>query len=278
MTMFETFEVERYPSHIQEMDPVTIEEPLEIRIRAGTILQRIAVTMRTPGHDLELALGFLFGEGVIRSRSEVLGQRSSRANEIEIELDPTSKLDLKRFERNFYVSSSCGVCGKSSLEAVWEQTRYCDQTGPGTGPFIQAELISSLPGLLREKQLAFSKTGSLHGSGLFSTEGKLLSAMEDVGRHNALDKIIGSAWMSEQLPLDQTLLLLSGRVSFELMQKAAMAGIRIIAAVGAPSSLAVSLAKEFDLTLIGFVREKRFNIYHGSWRLRGITRGQPENP
>jgi FdhD protein len=260
-----------------DTDQVAVEEPLEIRLRknGSPSVHRIAVTMRTPDdnpeHDLELALGFLFGEGIIRSRSEIVGHRLEK-NQVEIELRTTLDADtIRRYERSFFVSSSCGVCGKSSIEAVWETTRGCDRTGPGTGPFVKAQGILSLPERLRAAQLAFARTGGLHGAGLFSTQGELLCAREDVGRHNALDKVIGYALLQDsarlRLPLENSLLALSGRISFELMQKAAMAGIRVIVAVGAPSSLAVELAQELDLTLIGFVREGRLNIYHGEWRI-----------
>jgi FdhD protein len=257
-----------------EIDEVAIEEPLEIRLvhfsrgrgQAQPNRNRIAVTMRTPGHDLELALGFLYSESILTSPDEILSFHRG-PNLIELTLSPSCRIDPERFQRRFYVSSSCGVCGKSSIDEVWEQARHCDRTGPGTHPFISAELIAELPKRLRDAQEGFSRTGGLHASGLFSESGDLLVLREDVGRHNALDKVIGRAFLNRQLPLDHTVLALSGRVSFELMQKAAMAGIRVITAVGAPSSLAVRLAQEFDLTLIGFVRNQRFNIYHGDWRI-----------
>lgn len=257
-----------------EVDDIAIEEPLEIRLTHFTRdrgqprqnRHRVAITMRTPGHDLELAAGFLFSESILKSPSEIHSYRKG-PNLIELALSPHCRIDVTRIQRQFYVSSSCGVCGKTSIEEVSELARHCDRSAPGSYPFVSAQLISEFPSLLRDAQEGFARTGGLHASGLFTVDGDLILAREDVGRHNALDKIIGRAFLNGLLPLDRAVLVLSGRVSFELMQKAAMAGIRVIIAVGAPSSLAVQLAKEFDLTLIGFVRDRRFNIYHGDWRV-----------
>jgi FdhD protein len=222
--------------------------------------------MRTPGNDQELAAGYLYSESILKAPQEILSYRLGE-NLIELALSPHCRIDLKRVQRQSYISSSCGVCGKTSIEAVSELAHHCDRSAPGSYPFIPAEIISELPNLLRDAQEGFARTGGLHASALFDERGNLILAREDVGRHNALDKVIGRAFLDGLLPLDRSILVLSGRVSFELVQKAAMAGIRVIVAVGAPSSLAVQLAKEFDLTLIGFVRNQRFNIYHGEWRI-----------
>jgi FdhD protein len=254
-------------------DALAVEEPLEIRLGQKTV----SITMRTPGNDLELATGFLFTEGLIQSADQILeikncGPALSQAqsqNVVRVELRPEVKIDLKRLERHFYTSSSCGVCGKTSIEALQVKNNYFIPPGENSkGPFVSSELIHDLPRRLRESQAVFDRTGGLHASALFSLEGRELCVREDVGRHNALDKLIGWACLENGLPLDEAVLLVSGRASFELIQKAVTAGIRIFAAVGAPSSLAVELARESNLTLLGFVREQRFNIYHGEWRIR----------
>jgi FdhD protein len=255
-------------------DTLAVEEPLEIRLGQKTV----SITMRTPGNDLELATGFLFTEGLIQSVSQILeikncGPAISQAqsqNVVRVELRPEVKIDLKRLERHFYTSSSCGVCGKTSIEALQVKNNYPLPPGENeNGPFVSSQLIHDLPKRLRESQAVFDRTGGLHASALFSLDGRELCIREDVGRHNALDKIIGWACLENKLPLDQAILFVSGRASFELIQKAVTAGIRIFAAVGAPSSLAVELARESNLTLLGFVREQKFNIYHGEWRIRG---------
>lgn len=257
------------------IDALAIEEPLEIRVGQKTV----SITMRTPGHDVELAAGFLFTEGLIQNSDQILEikscgpalSQSQSQNVVRVELRPEVKLDLKRLERHFYTSSSCGVCGKTSIEALQVKNNYAVSPGPNdTGPFVSSALIHQLPHRLRESQAVFDRTGGLHASALFSVDGTQLCIREDVGRHNALDKLIGWAMLRDLLPLDQMILLVSGRASFELIQKACSAGIRIFAAVGAPSSLAVELAKESNLTLLGFVRDQRFNIYHGDWRIRPL--------
>jgi FdhD protein len=254
-------------------DTLAVEEPLEIRVGQKTV----SITMRTPGHDLELATGFLFTEGLIQSADQILemkncGPAKSEAqsqNVVRVELRPEVKIDLKRLERHFYTSSSCGVCGKTSIEALRVKNNYSIEAGANNkGPFASSKLIHDLPHKLRESQTVFDRTGGLHASALFSLDGRELCVREDVGRHNALDKLIGWACSENLLPLDQAVLFVSGRASFELIQKAVTAGVRIFAAVGAPSSLAVELARESNLTLLGFVRDERFNIYHGGWRIR----------
>lgn len=257
-------------------DLLAVEEPLEIRIGYGTENERqqksISVTMCTPGSDFELATGFLFTEGIIKSKNDILSTRyftginttENKDNIVLVELQPGVVFDAKKIERHFYTSSSCGVCGKSSIDAVkniFENDPVSDNIK------IDAPVIIELPELLRKRQEVFEDTGGLHASALFNLQGKLLLLREDVGRHNALDKLVGAALSAGDLPLDQHILLLSGRASFELIQKAAMAGIRIVCAVGAPSSLAVEMAKEFKMTLVGFLRDKRFNIYSGEQRI-----------
>lgn len=264
---------DRAPKQTCVMDEVAIEDPLEIRVihfskeRKKQIRTRIAITMRTPGSDLELASGFLYNESLLKSPHDIL-KVQQRPNLLEFMLSPSCNLEIERLQRYSYVSSSCGICGKQSIEQVWKQTQQCDSSGYGTGPFISSQIISQLSEKLYKAQKIFARTGGLHASGLFSDKGELLLVREDIGRHNALDKVIGRAFLDRLLPLDCAILMLSGRISFELMQKAAMAGIRMIVAVGAPSTLAVKIAQELDLTLIGFAKEQRFNIYHGEWRVK----------
>jgi FdhD protein len=243
-------DVVRLPGRTETRDAVAVEEPLEIRING----EPVAVTMRTPGHDEELALGFCLTEG--------LGPRSAAppadlaANTVEVVADRTPAA------RNFYTSSSCGVCGKGALEAVAVEA-------PGVESDLQvaAGFVSALPEQLRAAQAAFAATGGLHATGLFSADGGLLCAREDVGRHNAMDKVIGWAFAEGRLPLAQAILCVSGRLSFELVQKAAVAGCPVLAAVGAPSSLAVELADDRGVTLCGFVRDGRVNVYTEAWRI-----------
>lgn len=265
----------------QELDSLAIEEPLEIRLAYDLpdktrAKKTVSITMRTPGHDFDLALGFLFTEGMICSFADIdsikhCGPAINRAktqNIVIVELKPGLKMDLGRLsslDRHFYTSSSCGVCGKTSIEALKIQSPYGEIKDALS---VSAKWIHSLPEELRKSQLVFLNTGGLHASGLFSEQmGKPIMVREDVGRHNALDKLIGQCFLKEMLPLSNFTLLVSGRASFELVQKASMAGIKIMAAVGAPSSLAVELAAEVDMTLLGFVRNQRFNIYHGEQRV-----------
>lgn len=257
-------------------DVLAAEEPLEIRLGYGPADQRqhrtLSITMRTPGHDFELAAGFLFTEGIIRSRQDLQGviycpdveKEEERENVVRAELAPTASPDLPRLERHFYTSSSCGVCGKTSIEAV--HAAACPVL-PAAGPYVPAGVLHQLPERQRAAQDLFEQTGGLHAAALFSPEGELLLLREDVGRHNALDKVIGAALFQELLPLHNAVLLVSGRASFELVQKAAVAGIPVLAAVGAPSSLAVSAARDFGMTLCGFVRQNRYNIYCHDWRI-----------
>jgi FdhD protein len=257
-------------------DLLAAEEPLEIRLGFGSSDERrqksISVTMRTPGHDFELALGFLFSEGIIKNKEDVSQIRYCTSdtdngdNIVRVELKEQVIPDLQKLERHFYTSSSCGICGKASIESI--RTICPSSSGEKDDLSFNAAFIYQLPALLRKQQNIFDHTGGLHASALFDEDGNLLFVREDAGRHNALDKLIGAALASGMLPLNHHVLLLSGRASFELIQKAAMAGVRVVAAVGAPSSLAVQAAKEFNMTLIGFLRDQRFNIYSGEERIK----------
>lgn len=251
-------------------DIVVVEEPLEIRLaRTGEPGpgRAISITMRTPGHDVELAVGFLHGEGLIRSKSEIASARicGPTGNVVRVELAAGVPLDLARLERNFYTSSSCGVCGKASLEAVQEMLPIRAVTSATT---ISAGLLSTLVARARSTQDVFQETGGLHASSLFDEKGFLLATYEDVGRHNALDKLVGARLMEDALPLSGCVLLLSGRASFELLQKAAAAGVPVVAAVGAPSSLAIDLAERTGILLVGFLRDASFNVYTHRERLQ----------
>ena len=254
-------------------DAVAVEEPLEIRlgrvIDGQLRLQPVSITMRTPGDDYELAAGFLFTEGILQSNAQVreivhCGKGKVATNTLRVELAAGVEVDMTRLERNFYTTSSCGVCGKTSLAAL---ATGAHPVSPPEGFTVDAQLIDELPERLQQQQHAFRSTGGLHASALFSRTGELLGLREDVGRHNALDKLIGSRFLAGTLPANDTILFLSGRASFELLQKAVMAGIPVVGAVGAPSSLAIAAAQEFGVTLLGFVRGQRFNVYTGRERL-----------
>jgi FdhD protein len=243
----------RLPEGRKELDSVAIEEPLEIRIDG----RPVAVTMRTPGHDEELALGFCLSEG-LRPASASLPEDLA-ANTVEVD---APGFDPVRLQRSFYTSSSCGVCGKGALDAVAVDAPRADSELR-----VAPALVSSLPERLGELQAAFAATGGLHATGLFDAFGELLCLREDVGRHNAMDKVIGWAFVNDLLPLADKLLCVSGRLSFELVQKAAVAGCPVLVAVGAPSSLAVELAADRGITLCGFVRGERINVYSEAWRI-----------
>jgi FdhD protein len=257
-------------------DLLAVEEPLEIRLGFGEIgnrqQQRISVTMRTPGNDFELALGFLFTEGIIKNASDIasikyctdLNTKVNEFNVVRVELNENIDFDAPSLQRNFYTTSSCGVCGKASIDAVFQ---HCDKL-INTEEKLATSTLLDLPKILRNKQQVFTYTGGIHACALFNFKGELLYSREDVGRHNALDKLIGASLGSSQNNFDNSVLLLSGRASFELLQKAAMAKIPIVAAIGAPSSLAVDIAKEVGITLIGFLKENKFNIYCGEDRIR----------
>lgn len=243
-----------------EQDLLAVEEPLEIRLGE----RNVAITMRTPGNDEELALGFLFTEGILRDRNQVAEVAIGDRNRVIVTLRDESGVDFERLERNFYVSSSCGVCGKASIQAV--EAIGCPILTRNAAR-IDAGIIHALPEKLRANQRVFDRTGGLHAAGIFDNAGQLIDVREDVGRHNALDKLIGAALLKGAVPLENQVLMVSGRVSFELVQKALMASIPVMAAVGAPSSLAVELALRYGMTLIGFVRDRRFNIYSGAARV-----------
>jgi FdhD protein len=280
----------RTSRHVQ--DSLAIEEPLEIQLGYGPAGSRqtrsISVTMRTPGNDFDLAAGFLMTEGVVRDANDIQQityaaqsfnddeqppqtmdalKPGSRQNIVRVDLAADVQVNLGSLQRNFYTTSSCGICGKASLLAL---RSVCPPRAVNNFR-LDAQLLHRLPGLLRGSQGVFDRTGGLHGAGLFDSTGNLLALREDVGRHNAVDKLIGSEFLADRTPLRDRLLLLSGRASFELLQKALMGGFPMVAAVGAPSSLAVQVAKEFDITLVGFLREGHFNIYHGSDKIDGYT-------
>jgi FdhD protein len=284
-------------------DVLAVEEPLEIQLAYGPSdarrVKSISVTMRTPGHDFELAAGFLMTEGVvadsvdisdifyasgrlgatdppsqaIRSTEDLVLPYQPERNIVRVELRPDVLVSLGNLERNFYTTSSCGICGKASLLAL----RTACPPRSANCFRVTARVLYSLPEKLRAAQNVFEKTGGLHASGIFDAEGELYATREDVGRHNAVDKLLGAEFLADRTPLRDRLLLLSGRASFELLQKALMGGISMVVAVGAPSSLAVQVAKEFDITLVGFLRGDRFNVYHGAERILGnseLVRGK----
>ena len=259
-------------------DRVAIEEPLEIRVdfvvNGERCVRSLSITMRTPGHDEELAAGFLMSEGLVRSARDIesirpCGPESGAHdgnNVVKVRLADHATIAWPNVERHFYATSSCGVCGKASLEAL-EVPGMCPIARDGFRFAISA--IRMLSDRLRAQQSVFEETGGLHAAALFNSAGQILAIREDVGRHNAVDKLLGAQFLQGQTPLSSNLLFLSGRISFELAQKALAGGIPMVVAVGAPSSLAIELAKRFDITLIGFLRGERFNVYSGEWRLTG---------
>ncbi len=261
--------------HVNDM--LSVEEPLEIILvhffTDSWVEKNIAVTMRTPGNDIELTVGFLFTEGIIQSVNQIKNIEESvsveafnglASNQIKVHLNENVQFDLSKLERNFYTTSSCGVCGKASIDAV---KIACPIIVPADKWKIEKNVLLTFNDSLRNSQENFNFSGGIHASAMFDLAGELLDIKEDVGRHNALDKLIGSAVQKNEIPLFNNILFLSGRVSFELVQKASMAGFRMICAVGAPSSLAVDLAEELDITLIGFLRDNRFNIYAAPERI-----------
>ncbi len=262
---------------ISSEDMVAIEEPLEIQLETGELTARqtqpLSVTMRTPGNDDDLAIGFLFTEGLISSKANlaILPSRSLGENTIIISLHESFDAKLDKVKRNFYTTSSCGVCGKESIEAIHQ---VCNVIADAIPIEIDLEIVASLPLKLMEVQKTFVSTGGIHAAALFTIDGRLLNFREDVGRHNALDKLIGASLLETEensFNLGQHMLLLSGRASFELIQKAAMAGIKVVCAIGAPSSLAVETAIAFDMTLIGFLKAQSCNVYTGEQRIKRIS-------
>ena len=254
-------------------DTLATEEPMEIRLVVGGRRQTVAITMRTPGADFELAAGFLYGEGIVDSPEDIAKisycvdsevDAEQRYNIVNVELRGNREYDLRTLERHFYTTSACGVCGKASLEGL--ELRGCPVIPPGLE--IPAETVYSLPGKLREAQGLFEATGGLHAAALFDADGELLALREDVGRHNATDKLVGWALLEGRLPLSGHVVMVSGRSSFEILQKCLTAGVPVVCAISAPSSLAVDVAREFGMTLVGFLRGGRFNVYAGFDRIQ----------
>jgi FdhD protein len=257
-------------------DAVAVEEPLEIRLAhttaRGRAVRSVSITMRTPGDDRELAAGFLLSESIVADPADIVAIEpcgspapdTGNLNAVRVELDASVQVDLSRLERHFYTTSSCGVCGKASLDAL--RAAGIESLEAGT-PVFHERLLLGMPDALRQRQATFDATGGLHAAGAFDTSGELLAVAEDVGRHNAVDKLLGGLFLAGRLPASELGLIVSGRASFELVQKALVAGMPLLAAVSAPSSLAVDLAREFDMTLIGFLRGDTFNIYSGGDRV-----------
>ncbi len=286
---FTELPVFRFRNNLQaavEIDALAVEEPLEIRlgfaVNGKPEHKSISITMRTPGDDFELAAGFLFTEGIIKSTDQikkikycgVRAKNGSYDNTVRVDLRSDVRIDFKKLERHFYTTSSCGVCGKTSIEAL--QTGVCSLE-ENTNLVFSAEMIHQLPETLRARQNVFDRTGGLHAAALFNSAGEMTDLREDVGRHNAVDKLIGAQFLKSETPIFDKLLLVSGRASFELVQKALMAKIPILAAVGAPSSLAVELAREYKMTLLGFVRDNRFNVYCGAERIESANEFEGKN-
>ncbi len=263
----------------EKSDLVAVEEPLEIRLGYGSMENRqqksVSVTMRTPSHDFELALGFLYSEGIINSYNQILSVKycvdagkQATENIVRVELNPDVKYNSRMLQRNFYATSSCGVCGKASIEAI--DNMICNlpkQKLEQNALKVTYSYIIGLTDTLAKHQKVFEYTGGLHAAALFDESGKIILVREDIGRHNALDKLIGNALTQDLLPLNNKVLLMSSRASFELIQKAVMANISIIVTIGAPSSLAIQTAEQFGVTLIGFLKNDRFNIYTGKERI-----------
>lgn len=250
----------------REDDVVAVEEPLEIRVGSKSL----SVTMRTPGHDLELAAGFLFAEGIIENPGQIRAIANSELNVVEVDLSDDAPNPGAAPQRGFVMTSACGVCGKESLEAL--AASRCAILPPSELR-VDAAVLHSLPDELRRRQNVFDSTGGLHAAALFSPKGELESLREDVGRHNAVDKVVGRALLDSRIPLGDSIMLVSGRASFELVQKATMAGVSVLAAVGAPSSFAVAEAVRCHLTLIGFLRNGSFNVYNGIGSITGLEPG-----
>ena len=257
----------------QRRDQVVTEEPLEVRVVAAGESRTVAITMRTPGADFELAAGFLFAEGVVTAKEQITGisycrdgdlPKEQLYNIVIVELGSGARPDLDSLERHFHVSSACGVCGKASLEAIALRGVKVVPDGPTIAP----DIIASFPDKLRDAQRLFATTGGIHAAGLFTPDGALVEVREDVGRHNAVDKVLGWALLDGRLPLGDHILMVSGRSSFEIAQKALAAGVPVVCSVSAPSTLAIDIANEFGMTLVGFVRDGRFNVYAGSERIQ----------
>jgi FdhD protein len=274
----------RSAGNTRRNDVIAVEEPLEIRLMRdglpeadenGGTGRSISVTMRTPGHDAELAVGFLYGEGILREPRDVVdaGHCGPTGNILRVTARADLPLDLARLQRNFYSTSSCGICGKASIDAVTASAGGRRVTGASSGMVVREPVLRGLPDKLRAAQAGFAETGGMHAVGLFSADGDLVAVREDVGRHNAMDKLVGAALLANELPWSERVLLLSGRASFELLQKAMMAGVPLVAAIGAPSTLAVELAESAGITLVAFLRPGGCNIYCNGWRVAGVRPG-----
>jgi len=274
----------RSAGNTRRNDVIAVEEPLEIRLMRdglpeadenGGTGRSISVTMRTPGHDAELAIGFLYGEGILREPRDVVdaGHCGPTGNILRVTARADLPLDLARLQRNFYSTSSCGICGKASIDAVTASAGGRRVTGASSGMVVREPVLRGLPDKLRAAQAGFAETGGMHAVGLFSADGELVAVREDVGRHNAMDKLVGAALLANELPWSERVLLLSGRASFELLQKAMMAGVPLVAAIGAPSTLAVELAESAGITLVAFLRPGGCNIYCNGWRVAGVRPG-----
>jgi len=270
----------RDAGNARRSDVIAVEEPLEIRLMRdglpeadenGGTGRSISVTMRTPGHDAELAIGFLHGEGLLREPRDIIstGHCGPTGNILRITARADLPLDLARLARNFYSTSSCGVCGKASIEAV---TASAGERRITSELIVREPVLRGLPDTLRAAQAGFAETGGMHAVGLFTAEGELLASREDVGRHNAMDKLVGASLLAGELPWRDRIVLLSGRASFELLQKAMMAGAPLVAAIGAPSTLAVELAESAGITLVAFLRPGGCNVYCNPWRVAGASR------
>jgi FdhD protein len=257
-------------------DSVAAEEPLEIRVirhdGGQSVQQSLVVTMRTPGDDFELAAGFLYNEGVVQRREDILDiaycldeAQPQERNVVSVTLGPDAKLDPTRLDRNFFASSSCGVCGKATLESL----ELRGQSLVEGGPLFSERVLKTLPAAMRERQLTFQQTGGLHASALFDSQANLIDLREDIGRHNTVDKLVGERLMKGELPLSESGLVVSGRAGFEILQKTLAARVPLVAAVGAPSTLAVDVATEFGITLIGFLNADGFNVYSRPDRIAG---------
>ena len=263
----------RDAGNVHRADAIAVEEPLEIRLlkdgsaENGGTGRPISITMRTPGDDPELALGFLFGEGLLRERRDVVDARpcGPTGNVIRVTVRADLPLDLERLQRNFYTTSSCGVCGKASIEAV---TANVGIRSVASDLIVRESVLRVMPDVLRAVQAGFAETGGMHAVGLFTSDGELTASREDVGRHNAMDKLVGAALMNGTLPWSERIVLLSGRASFELIQKAMLAGAPLVAAIGAPSTLALELAQSAGITLVAFLRSGGCNVYCHPSRVR----------
>jgi FdhD protein len=252
-------------------DWIAVERPLEIRVQIGGVIRVLSTTMRTPGDDRALTAGFLFAERVISGGAQILALEVVDDDAVMVQLDPQAESAVLAARRPFVTSGACGSCGRTDLSALLDLPSVAGDGAGEVAPRVAASVVHTLPALLRTAQAAFARTGGLHAAGLFTPEGVLCAVHEDVGRHNAVDKLVGTFILQGRLPDPDSVLVVSGRASFELVQKAAVAGIPVMVAVGAPSSMAVTMARDAGMTLLGFVRNGGFNIYCGAQRITGLT-------